>query len=244
MPLPTMNVLDKDGASQTIYKINSGRQAAADSQAVALDNESKASLDAAAAALGAPADAAWTGSGSAAAIALLKALAGQALNTNPVSVRGNLRKVDFTPALDTVAYANGDVLIATGLISSFFSNADVPAILQDMVIVDGADASLMAIDLYFLDANKSIGTINGVPSISDADAESIIGSVRVEVTDWRDLGGVKVANVKNIGLQLHPVTGTANIYVAAVITALGSAVTYNTAGTPPTRLQFRFKLQD
>lgn len=46
MALPTLGVLDKDGAPQTINTPNSGRQAATSSQAMVLSTEDKTALDA------------------------------------------------------------------------------------------------------------------------------------------------------------------------------------------------------
>ena len=138
-----------------------------------------------------------------------------------VLIGGYSPLVNVTPTLDTAAYAIGDVMFVTTLISAVMSDVNKTGVLQTIYLVDKADLGL-PIDLYFFDANVSFGSLNGVPAISDADALNYIGHESVLTTDWKDLGGVRVAQLKNLGKVVKPVTGTANIYVAGVIQAVGT----------------------
>lgn len=136
-------------------------------------------------------------------------------------VGGNSALIDFTLSLDTSAYASGDLLAESQSIASVMRAADKTAILQSLVLNDKDDQGA-AFTLYFLNANVSMGTENSAPSISDTNADSILGWVDIATTDWKDLGGTRVASIRNIGLLLKPVSGGTNIYIAAV----------NGSGTP------------
>lgn len=129
--------------------------------------------------------------------------------------------VDVTLSLDTVAYASGDVLADTQVVTNAMRAADGLGILRSIALVDEDDQGV-AFDLYFFSANVSLGTENAAPNISDADARNFLGIVAIATTDWKDLGGVRVAYIDDIGMVVKPATGTRNIYVGAV----------NGAGTP------------
>jgi len=95
-------------------------------------------------------------------------------------------------------------------------------------------------ELYFLDANQTLGTANAAPSVSDTNAAYIQGPLIIYSTDWIDLGGSKVARINpgspGLPMLLSPVSDTATIYVAAI-----------TRGTPThtaSGLKFRFWFRD
>lgn len=136
--------------------------------------------------------------------------------SNPVTV------LNVTPTLDTVAYASGDVLFVSTVCTNAFRATDLPAILNSVTVIDKADQGI-AMDLYFCDTNVTTGTINVAPTISDADTASIMAIVPIASGDWKDLGGARVANIKNIWAAIKPATGTRNMYVFGVI---GGAGTY------------------
>lgn len=123
--------------------------------------------------------------------------------------------LDVTPTCDTLAYTAGDVLFDTitcGTVTR--RNADV-VVLESVTILDEDDNTAAALTLYFLDTNTSLGTINGAPNISDANARKVLGWVPVASGDWVDVGGAKVATVRNIGLTLKAAAASQIIYVAA-----------------------------
>lgn len=134
--------------------------------------------------------------------------------------------VDVTLSLDTSAYASGDLLADT----QNFTGVRVAggrALLQSVTVIDEDDQGA-AFTLFFLSANNSLGTENSAPSISDANARDILGWVDVFTSDYKDLGGVRVASVKPIGLELKAASGSTNLYVAAV-NGTGTP-TYSAAG--------------
>ncbi len=132
-----------------------------------------------------------------------------------LKVGGKTRLADVTLVLDTSAYASGDVLADTAKIAGFFDSVDGTGIIQSIVVVDEDDQGV-AFDVHFLQANVSMGTVNAAPSISDANARNSLGYVSVATSDYKDLGGVRVANVKNIGLPVKAAAQTLDLYVAVV----------------------------
>lgn len=128
---------------------------------------------------------------------------------------------NVTLTLDTNIYAAADVLADTQVLTGIMSHPGGSCELVSLTVLDKDDQTAAAMDIYFLDSNVSLGTENAAISISDADAEKILGVVPVASTDFEDLINSKIATVRNIGLLLKAVAGSSDIYIAAV-----------TAGTP------------
>jgi len=127
---------------------------------------------------------------------------------------------DVTLSVDTSAYADGDVLADTQLVSAtFFPAAGVDKTLLSVTILDKADQGF-GIDLFFLDANVSLGTENSAPSITDGNAASIVGFARISAGDWIDLGGARIATISGITQVLR--STTANLYIAAIVRGAGT----------------------
>ncbi len=123
--------------------------------------------------------------------------------------------LDVTPTCDTSAYTAGDVLFDTitcGTVAR--RNGDV-VVLESVTILDEDDQTAAAMTLYFFDSNNSLGTINGAPNISDANARKLLGWVPVASGDWVDVGGAKIACVRGINLTMKTDAASQIIYVAA-----------------------------
>jgi hypothetical protein len=119
-----------------------------------------------------------------------------------------------TPVLDTSAYVSGDVLF----VPIAFNGARVNggrSYLQSLVAVDSDDQGY-AMELYFFSETVTLGTINSAPSISDADALKFLGMVSLSTGDWIDLGGVRVATLRSIGLMMVPNAASTNLFVAGI----------------------------
>jgi hypothetical protein len=123
--------------------------------------------------------------------------------------------VDVILTLDTLAYASGDLLADTQVITNMTRVADFGCILQSVTVIDEDDQGA-AFDIYFLDANNTFGTENSAPSITDANARAILGKVSIGTGDYADLGGARCATVGNVGLVLQPASATRNGYLAVV----------------------------
>ncbi len=132
-----------------------------------------------------------------------------------VRVNGASVLLDVDLTLDTNIYASGDVLADTQIVSGAFRVGDGTGILQNMTVIDSDDQGA-AFDVYFLSSNVSMGTENAGPSISDANAKSIVSRVQVGTGDYYDLGGVKIAEVTGLARVLMATSGTKDLYVAVV----------------------------
>lgn len=130
-------------------------------------------------------------------------------------VGGKTVVFDVTLSLDTGIYASGEVLADTQQMDAFFRKADGTGILQSIVVLDEDDQGA-AFDIYFFSANRSLGTENSAPNISDANARDLLGVVSIATTDYKDLGGVRMACIKNIALPVKAVSGTDDLYVGVV----------------------------
>lgn len=128
---------------------------------------------------------------------------------------------DLTLSLDTNAYASGDVLADTQAVTGAFRTSGGRAELQSLTVIDEDDQGV-AFDVWFFGSNVSLGTENGAPDISDANAREVLGFVSVVTGDYKDLGGVKVACLRNLALPLQAAAGSRDLYVGLI----------NGSGTP------------
>ena len=132
----------------------------------------------------------------------------------------------ITFSLDTNIYADGDVLADTQVLAACLRVNDGTGVILDAIFNDEDDQGI-AFDVLILNANTSIGTENSAPNISDANARTIIGRFPVTTLDWYDLGGVRIANIPNIGIGVKGATGADDIYIALVSRGAG---TYSASG--------------
>lgn len=123
--------------------------------------------------------------------------------------------ITVVPTLDTSAYQSGDVLFnPTALTNAARVNGGV-LLLQSLTVLDKDDQGL-AMDLFLSQGSTALGTINNAPNISDANAENvhIVGSILA--SDWIDLGGCRVATLRNIGLEVEAAGGSRDVFLSAI----------------------------
>lgn len=121
----------------------------------------------------------------------------------------------LTMSLDTNAYANNDVIAATQELTDAVKAIDGWGMIESLTVIDKDDQG-QVFDVWIMDSNVAIGTENAAADITDANAAYILGRIPVAAADYVDLGGVKVASLKNVGLPIKPVSGGTSIYVAIV----------------------------
>lgn len=131
-------------------------------------------------------------------------------------VGGNTILFSVTPTLDTSAYATGDVLFDRTVLTNFFRKNDGTGILQSIQVIDKDDNGV-AIDFYIQTTNQTLGTANSAPSISDTNAEEILGPFSVAAADYKDLGGCKVAKISGLAQAIKSVSGARTLYISAVV---------------------------
>ena len=145
---------------------------------------------------------------------------------------GNM--VEVVLSLDTAIYASGDLLADTQVITNALREHGGTAVLQSVMAIDEDDQASVAMDIYILSDNVSLGTENAAPAVTDTAARSILGApISIASGDWKDLGGCKVAGKEGLGKLVSG--GGADLYVAVVLT--GGTPTFTASGV---RLKFGF----
>ena len=143
--------------------------------------------------------------------------------------------VNWAPSVYVGSTTAGYVIAATEIIAAITRADDVGAMIEDIIVVNKDDVSA-AIDIVLLDANVAVGSENAAPSITDDNAANILAIISILTSDWKDLGGVKVANVP-VNRIITPVAGGNDIY-GAIVDNTGS-VTWSAGG-----LVIRFKVSN
>ena len=131
---------------------------------------------------------------------------------NSNQVRGYGDVLELTPVMDTSAYTANDVWFDTTAIASALPTSGGACEITSIMILDEDDQTAAAVTLYFFRSNVSLGTFNGAPNISDANARELQGTVAFAAGDFVDVGGAKVGTVRNVGL-IYESTGT-SMFVA------------------------------
>lgn len=172
--------------------------------------------------LGVTTDAAVASSSSAGShTSLLKKLIAQGEATDPVAVVAYSTLYTVTLSTDTAPYAAGDLLADSQVLTNITRANNSTGVITSLLMIDKADQKV-AMTIYFLSANVSMGSENAAPSISDPSSLEIIGMVDIATSDWKDLGGTAVARPSFQPFNIRPATGTRDVYIAAV----------NGSGTP------------
>lgn len=123
--------------------------------------------------------------------------------------------IDVTLSLDTAIYASGDLLADAQVVTNAMRVVGGTGVLQSLALIDEDDQGV-AMTVYIASGSGSFGTENAAPSITDALARNILGWVDVAATDWKDLGGVRVANLRGLGLMVKAAAASRDLYVAVV----------------------------
>lgn len=141
-------------------------------------------------------------------------------------VGGNTVVKEVTLSLDTSAYADGDVLAATQEITDAVRVAAGTAVWHSLIVLDKDDQG-EALDIVLLRTNVSIGTENAAVSVSDADADEILGIVEIASGDWVDLINSQHITKGNLGIDVDAAAAATSLFVAAISRGTG---TYTASG--------------
>jgi hypothetical protein len=123
--------------------------------------------------------------------------------------------VTVTATLDTSQYASGDLLFDSVEVANAVRANGGHALLSSITVIDKADQKA-AFTLLFADTSTDFGTLNSAPDPDDTETATVIGFVKIETTDYVDLGGASVACKVGIGLQLKAGGSTTSLYIAGV----------------------------
>lgn len=140
-----------------------------------------------------------------------------------IGATGGVSKVyPATPFVcDTLIYGAGDVLTDTLEFDLATRVNDGTGWLTSITLIDKTDQGV-PLDIYILTSNVSLGAKNSLPSITDTDAENVLAVVPVLSSDWKDLGGAKVAYLSKLAILIKAGTLSKKIWISVV----------NGSGTP------------
>lgn len=124
------------------------------------------------------------------------------------------------------AYDAGDVLADTGELANALAVSGGGGVLQSVKIVDKDDQTAANMTVWILKSNVSLGTKDAAPSITDTNADEIIGRIDLVAADFVDVGGAKIAYKANLGIPVRVSTGT-SLWVALTT---GGTPTQTTGG--------------
>lgn len=134
--------------------------------------------------------------------------------------------IEMDLSLDTSQYADGDVLAATQKIALASPRSSKYEALHSITLLD-KDYQGAALDICLLDANKSIGTENNQVSVTDSDAEHILGCIEVAAGDYVDLINAKLVTKTNLGFVVQEASTSGDMYLALISRGTG---TYSASG--------------
>lgn len=125
--------------------------------------------------------------------------------------------VSLAISTDSDIYAANDVLFATQELAGMARIAAGTGTIVSIELTDRNDQGV-AMDLVFLNSNASIGAENAGVGLaaSDAATDAIIGTVNIATTDYADLGSIKVATKRSVGLEYKCAAGTTSLWVGGV----------------------------
>lgn len=135
--------------------------------------------------------------------------------------------IDVTLVADTNSYADGDVLAIPQEITGIFTADRNVRKLMSLVVQDDDDQGT-AIDLVFFNATATLGTINAAVSISDADADKILGVVSIAAADFNDHINSQQATKTGLELLLKAADGVSSLWIAAIVRS--GTPTYSASG--------------
>lgn len=135
--------------------------------------------------------------------------------------------IDVTLVADTNIYTNNDVLAVPQEVTGVFRQQGGRVKLTSVVVLDGDDQGT-ALDLVFMNATGTLGTINSAISISDADAAKIVGHLPVAAGDFKDYINSQIAVKTACELVMEAAASSTSLWIAAVVRS--GTPTYTASG--------------
>lgn len=148
---------------------------------------------------------------------VVDATAVYAVDSAGLQIAGRPWYVDYTPTVDTNALAAGDIFSDTAALTNVAPFTDTPFVFRHVQMIEKQDQNFSA-DMWFLNSNVSLGSLNAAPSLSDTNGEALQDFATIYTSEQRDLGGFKRwGKGFGAGIPLMPASGTRTLYVALVV---------------------------
>ncbi|MDP3854653.1 hypothetical protein [Phenylobacterium sp.] len=144
-----------------------------------------------------------------------------AISKSIVSAKDDIRITEVTLTPTTTILAANEVVVDSQMVSACFKVDDAAGVLNSFTLIDEDDQGAK-LYVVVLSSSTALGVENAAPSISDSNAANVLGWFAIETTDYLDVGGVKIACIRNIGLAVKAVSGTDDLYLGLI----------NGSGTP------------
>lgn len=141
-------------------------------------------------------------------------------------IGGNSVVKEVTLTLDTSAYADADVLADTQEITDAVRVDAGTGVILSLVVLDKDDQA-QALDVVFLRTDVSIGTENDAVTVTDANADEILGIVEVAASDYIDLAISQLATMTGLYIVVDAAAVSTSLFVAAISRGTG---TYTASG--------------
>lgn len=142
------------------------------------------------------------------------------------SIGGNSVVAEVTLTLDTSIYASGDVLADTQEIANAIRVNAGTGVIHSLIILDKDDQA-QALDVVFFKTNVSLGSENSPVSITDANADEILGIVEVLAGDYVDLVNSQLVTVTDVGIVVVADAAATSLWVGVISRGTG---TYTASG--------------
>jgi hypothetical protein len=126
------------------------------------------------------------------------------------------RIIEHTLSVETGALADNDVIADTETMEGFFSYINGSGIITSIVLLDKADQGT-AIDLIFLNDLVVLGTENSAISITDSNADAIVGGISIAAGDFDDLIASQIAMKHDLHIPVKAKEGTMQLFIGAVV---------------------------
>jgi hypothetical protein len=138
---------------------------------------------------------------------------------------GEADVISVTLVADTSIYADNDLLAIPQIVSGVASELGGRVRLNSVVLLDEDDQGT-EVELIFMNADGSLGTINGALNPTDTVARTIVGTVLLAT--FTDLINSQVAVKTDCNLIMECAADSRDLYVAAVVRS--GTPTYSASG--------------
>lgn len=124
-------------------------------------------------------------------------------------------EIIVNPGVGTSAYTSGDQLGSSQTIPNAVLDTKGLSVLRSLLVIDDSDQKKDFDILIFNEQPTSLAADNAAFTLSDADANKLVGIVKVVAADYTSLDGNAVA-LKSLELLLQAKASSKFLYVACV----------------------------
>jgi hypothetical protein len=127
-----------------------------------------------------------------------------------------VRSVQIVPTCDATPCAQFDVLAATEVLATISRGNDIDCVLRSMKVRRLDSTTGLAMRIWFLKANSSVGAENAAFAPADGDADDLLFYIDTAAADFKGTTGMvnSFAQYMNLDYSVKVATGTDDCYIA------------------------------